>query len=86
MSRVKFKYINMSHWGHICILPHLDLCVTYSQPTLMIEWWIWRIDIEFWYRFPDWGRFCGLESSTSAPESAFSNLSASVIPDRSRTR
>ena len=54
MSRIGLKYINMSHWGHLCILPHLDLCVTYSQPTLMIEWWIWRIDIEFWYRFPDW--------------------------------
>ena len=54
MSRINFKYINMSHWGHLCLLPHLDLVVVQGYPTIQLEWWIWRVDIEIWYQFPDW--------------------------------
>lgn len=54
MSRIGLKYINMSHWGHLCLLPHIDLVVVYSYPTIQLVWWIWRLDIEFGWRFPDW--------------------------------
>lgn len=52
--KVNFKYINMGKWGHLCLLPSIDLVVIYSSPTLQFKWWIFRLDVEFYGRFPDW--------------------------------
>lgn len=52
--KVEFRFINMSHWGHIYIIPNLSLVVTYSQPTVTFEWWVFRVDVIIYRRFPDW--------------------------------
>ena len=41
-------------WNSIHILPSLELDVTYSRPTLIFNWWVFRIDILIRYRFSDW--------------------------------
>ena len=51
---VEVKFTNMSHWGDIHILPNLQLCVNYSMPTIIFNWWIFRIDIVIYKHFPDW--------------------------------
>lgn len=53
-SKIGFKYINMSHWGHLSLLPCIDLIVNYAMPTLQLKWWIFRLDIEFYFYLPDW--------------------------------
>lgn len=44
----------MGRWGHLCLLPQLDLVVIYGYPTVQLKWWIWRVDVEIGYQFPDW--------------------------------
>jgi len=52
--KIKFRFINMSHWGDLHILPSLYVSVTYSQPTITFIWWIFRFDLIIYGRFPDW--------------------------------
>lgn len=52
--KVKFKYINMGHWGNIHLLPCIDVVVQYNIPTIEFKWWIWRVDMEIYKRLPDW--------------------------------
>ena len=51
---VSVRFINESHWGEIHILPALKLCVNYSMPSIIFNWWILRVDIIIYKRFPDW--------------------------------
>ena len=44
----------MNHWGIIDLLPAIRISVTYSQPTITLQWLVFRLDIEFWYHLPDW--------------------------------
>ena len=53
-KRLEVRYINMSHWGDIYILPSLHIDVVYSQPTITFIWWIFRFDFIIYRRFPDW--------------------------------
>ena len=54
LPKVKVKYINMSHWGNIYLLPSLYIDVVYSQPTITFIWWIFRFDFVIYRRFSDW--------------------------------
>ena len=51
---IEFKFLFMNHWGHIHLLPCLDVCVTYSMPTIMLMWLVFRLDIEIYKHLPDW--------------------------------
>ena len=44
----------MNHWGIIDLLPAIRISVTYSRPTIILQWLVFRLDIEFWHRLPDW--------------------------------
>ena len=52
--KIKFNPILMRHWGFIYILPVMEISVQYSLPTITVSWWIFRLDIEFYYRLPNW--------------------------------
>lgn len=49
-----FKFYSMNHWGDIYILPSIHISVTYSMPTIIFQWWIFRIDWIIWKRLPNW--------------------------------
>ncbi len=49
-----FKFRIMKHWGNIYIFPNLYISITYNIPTIVFQWWIFRIDWIIWKRFPDW--------------------------------
>lgn len=49
-----FRFINMSHWGDLYLLPSLYISVVYNTPTITFIWWIFRIDIMVYARFSDW--------------------------------
>lgn len=51
---IEIKFLTMKHWGYLYLLPSLNLDVCYSMPTLIFMWWIFRIDIIIYKRFPDW--------------------------------
>jgi len=51
---IEIKFLTMKHWGYLYLLPSLTLDVCYSMPTLIFMWWIFRIDIIIYKRFPDW--------------------------------
>lgn len=53
-KRIKFKFTLMRHWGSIYILPNIEISVTYNIPTIIICWWIFRLDIIIYYRLPNW--------------------------------
>ena len=42
-----------SGWGSVHILPSLELCVTYSRPVIIFNWWVFRMDIAIRHRFSD---------------------------------
>ena len=54
LKRLEVRYINMSHWGDIYLLPSLHINVQYSQPTITFIWWIFRFDFIIYRLFPDW--------------------------------
>lgn len=51
---IKFEFINTSHWGDIHILPEIIINVTYSMPTIILQWWVFRLDIIIYKHFPNW--------------------------------
>lgn len=54
MKGIKFDFLFMNHWGVIDLLPAIRISVTYSRPTITLQWLVFRLDIEFWYHLPDW--------------------------------
>lgn len=53
-KHLDIRFIKMSHWGELYLLPSLYLNITYSQPTFTFIWWIFRIDFIIYRYFPDW--------------------------------
>lgn len=51
---IEFKFLFMNHWGDLYILPSLQLSITYSMPTFIFNWWVFRMDIIIWKHLPDW--------------------------------
>ena len=51
---VKVSFMMTNGWGCVHILPSLELCVEYSRPTIIFNWWTFRMDIAIRRRFPDW--------------------------------
>ena len=52
--KIGIKFIFMNHWGDLWLLPCVYMNVTYSMPTFVFQWWVFRMDIEIRRRFPDW--------------------------------
>lgn len=51
---IEITFLTMKRWGNLYLLPSLILDVCYSMPTLIFMWWIFRVDIIIYKRFPDW--------------------------------
>lgn len=54
MLNISIRGMIMNHWGGIYILPSVKLSITYNIPTIIAVWWIFRLDIIFYNRLPDW--------------------------------
>lgn len=51
---IDFEFLFMNHWGSIYILPCMKLCVNYSMPTLILQWWVFRLDVKIYKYLPNW--------------------------------
>lgn len=51
---VDIQFIFMNHWGSIYILPSIELSINYSMPTIILQWWVFRVDVVIYKRFPNW--------------------------------
>lgn len=51
---ISVNFIFMNHWGDFHILPSFRLSITYSIPTFIIEWMVFRLDIEIYKHLPNW--------------------------------
>lgn len=51
---IKFKFIFMNHWGSIYLLPNIEVSITYSMPTIILQWWVFRLDIHIYRHLPNW--------------------------------
>lgn len=51
---VKFQFLFMNHWGDLYILPNLQLSINYSIPTIIFQWWVFRLDMIIYKHLPDW--------------------------------
>lgn len=51
---VKVSFLFMNHWGSLYILPCVELSVNYSMPTIILQWWVFRVDIVIYKRFSNW--------------------------------
>lgn len=51
---IKFEFLFMNHWGSIYLLPNIEVSITYSIPTIILQWWVFRLDIHIYRRLPDW--------------------------------
>ena len=51
---VDIQFIFMNHWGSIYILPSIELSVNHSMPTIILQWWVFRMDIIIYKFLPDW--------------------------------
>ena len=52
--KLRTKFTRMSGFGHLCLLPHIDISMSYSMPTIIFEWWVFRFDLEIWAKLPNW--------------------------------
>lgn len=52
--KITFKPMRMSGWGDLYLLPHLDISMSYSRPTIQLAWWVFRLDVVIWNTLPDW--------------------------------
>lgn len=51
---VEVTFLFMNHWGSIYILPSIELSINYSIPTIILQWWVFRMDIVIYKHLPDW--------------------------------
>lgn len=51
---MKVKCLLMNHWGVVHLLPCLDISIIYSTPTIIFMWLVFRMDIIFYKRLPNW--------------------------------
>lgn len=51
---IEFEFIFMNHWGSIYLLPNIEVSITYSMPTIILQWWVFRLDIYIYRYLPNW--------------------------------
>ena len=51
---IEFEFIFMNHWGSIYLLPNIEVSITYSMPTIILQWWVFRLDIHIYRYLPNW--------------------------------
>lgn len=51
---ITFDPIFMRGWGDLYLLPHIDISIFYSRPTITFAWGIFRLDMKIHKTLPDW--------------------------------
>lgn len=55
MKRViTFSTVSLRGWGDLYLLPHIDISMFYSRPTITFAWWVFRLDVTIHKTLPDW--------------------------------